>query len=533
MAITRRGLLARAAQWGGYAAAYGTMNALGLMPVATAYAGPPALPATTGRGRRVAILGAGIAGLVTAYELERAGFEVVVLEARARVGGRTWSIRDGDRIELVGEAEQKAQLSPGLYFNAGPARIPSHHQGLLGYARTLKVPLEVEVNSSRSALIQTKTANGGQPIQQRQAVNDVRGSLSELLARATQRGALDQELTAEDKERLLAFLKSYGDLSPEGRYDGSNRSGYIQPPGAADQVGTKRAPLPLRDLLGEDTVPPAILFEENILMQATMFQPVGGMDRIPVALAKALRATPLRNAVVEQIRSTASGVTVRYRDRLGGQRREVAADYAVVTIPLPVLAGIDSDFPAPVKAAIAGAIYDAANKVAFEAPRFWEREQIYGGISYTGGETSLIWYPSGGFHQETGLLVATYNAGQTAAAFQKRPLAEQVALARASVERLHPGHGGDLARPLVVNWTKVPFNQGPWLHWDQDGNDPAAYALLNQPTGRVYFSGAHLSQLPSWQEGGVLAAQRTVVELARRVAADALAGPAPKAAQHG
>ncbi|TWB34621.1 flavin monoamine oxidase family protein [Nitrospirillum pindoramense] len=533
MAITRRRLLARAAQWGGYAAAYGTMTALGLTPVPTAYAGPPALPAATGTGRRVVVLGAGIAGLVAAYELERAGFDVVMLEARDRVGGRTWSIRDGDRITLMGEADQTARLSPGLYFNAGPARIPSHHQGLLGYVRDLKVPLEVEVNSSRSALIQTRTANGGRPIQQRQAVNDVRGGLSELLAKATRRGALDQELTAEDKERLLAFLKSYGDLSPEGRYDGSDRSGYVQPPGAADQVGTKRAPLPLRDLLGEDTVPPAILFEENILMQATMFQPVGGMDRIPVALAKALKAPPRLNAVVDRIRPAPTGVTIRYRDGRTGQGHELAADYAVVTIPLPVLAGIDSDFPAAVKAAIAGAVYDAANKVAFEAPRFWEREQIYGGISYTGGETSLVWYPSGGYHQDRGLLVATYNAGATATAFQKRPLAEQVALARASVDRLHPGHGADLVKPVVVNWTKVPFNLGPWLHWDQDGNDPAAYALLNQPAGRVYFSGAHLSQLPSWQEGGVLAAQRTVVELARRVAADALAGRAPKTARHG
>jgi monoamine oxidase len=43
--------------------------------------------------------------------------------------------------------------------------------------------------------------------------------------------------------------------------------------------------------------------------------------------------------------------------------------------------------------------------------------------------------------------------------------------------------------------------------------------LLSQPEGRVYFSGAHLSQLPTWQEGAVLAAHRTIELLARRVGA--------------
>ena len=89
-------------------------------------------------------------------------------------------------------------------------------------------------------------------------------------------------------------------------------------------------------------------------------------------------------------------------------------------------------------------------------------------------------------------------------------------MSRAAVCKLHPGREGDLVNPIVVNWAKVPFNLGPWIHWDTDGNDEAGYRLLNEPDGRVYFSGAHLSQLPSWQEGGVLAARRTVAEIGRR-----------------
>lgn len=519
--ISRRDMLRRAAGAGGYATAFLALQGLGLLASSAAQAAPD-LPATLGGGRRVIVLGAGVAGLVTAYRLERAGFDVQLLEARDRVGGRTWTIRDGTRVELAGEADQVARLSEGLYFNAGPARIPSHHQGLLGYARELGVPLEVEVNSSRTARLQSDGAFGGRPIEQRQAINDVRGGLSELLAKATNRGALDQELTAADKERLVSFLRSYGDLAPDLVYRGSERAGYAVAPGAADEKSAARPPLALRDLLGDPALP-NILFEENILMQATMLEPVGGMDRIPYALAKALRRPPTLGAEVRAIRQSARGVAVTWRDRASAAETVEHADYTVVTVPLNILAKIPTDLPAPVRAAIAGARYDHAAKVAFDAPRFWEAEQIYGGLSFPDGGTGVVWYPSSGFHTPRGLLVGAYVAGPAAAAFEARSLADQAALARAAVERLHPGQGAALSNPVVVDWSKAPFNYGPWLHWDADGNDVAAYRLLNQPQGRIFLSGAHLSQLPSWQEGAVAAAHRTVGLIAERARADSLA----------
>jgi monoamine oxidase len=97
------------------------------------------------------------------------------------------------------------------------------------------------------------------------------------------------------------------------------------------------------------------------------------------------------------------------------------------------------------------------------------------------------------------------------------------------VEKLHPGHGRDLGASVVVDWNKVPFTLGPWMHWDADGNDPASYRLLSQPEGRIYFSGAHFSALPSWQEGAVFAARQTVAAIAgRAAAAAALATPSLK-----
>ena len=79
---------------------------MGLLNAPPASAEPFELPRGSGGGRKVVILGAGIAGLVSAYELRRAGWDVTVLEARDRVGGRVWTVRGGDRIVQTGRPDQ-------------------------------------------------------------------------------------------------------------------------------------------------------------------------------------------------------------------------------------------------------------------------------------------------------------------------------------------------------------------------------------------------------------------------------------------
>lgn len=213
MATTRRDFLHAVGRAGGYGAAYLTMQGMGLLPVYASTA-PLDLPKGSGKGVKVVILGAGIAGLAAADELLKAGYEVTILEARDRVGGHNWTVRNGDKVESTDGSVQKVAYEDGQYFNTGPARIPSHHQALLGYCRELGIEMEVEVNVSRSAYLRNANANGGKPVQYRRAINDTRGRVSELLAKAVNQGALDAEMTPADKERMLAFLRQYGDLSP-------------------------------------------------------------------------------------------------------------------------------------------------------------------------------------------------------------------------------------------------------------------------------------------------------------------------------
>lgn len=214
MSLTRREFLLRAGQTGGYGTAFVLMQSLGLLPVPEAAAQVP-LKLVDGRGTRVVILGGGIAGLVAAYELGKAGWSCTLLEARHRAGGRNWSVRNGTVVEFTDGTRQTCEWQPEHYLNAGPARLPSTHQTMLNYCHELGVALEVEVNSSRSALMQSDKLNGGSAVAERRVVYDMRGHISELLAKSIRKGALDEELDKNDRERIVEFLREYGDLKPD------------------------------------------------------------------------------------------------------------------------------------------------------------------------------------------------------------------------------------------------------------------------------------------------------------------------------
>jgi monoamine oxidase len=517
MTLSRRALIHLVGKSGGVAAAYHTMAAMGLLAVPQAYAGPPTLP--PGRGRPVVIIGAGIAGMVLAYELQKFGYQPKILEARTRPGGRNWSLRGGDTVTETGSTQQVTwDRNQHLYFNPGPARLPYHHEGILSYCRTLGVSLEVLCNDNRGALMQDDHAFDGAPQLNRRVMNDTRGYVAELAAKAVDKDLLAQPVSAEDKDRLRAFLRNFGALDKDFAYHGSSRAGWADPPDAT-QPGTPNQPLDLRQILASDFWRGPMQFGELSTMAATMLQPVGGMGRIGQAFGRALPGVITYQAVVMQLRRTETGARIAWKHAGSGAEHRIDAPFVVVTVPFSALSDVDADFAPATRTAMASVDYVPAAKVAFPASRrFWELDhQIYGGISWTSRDATQIWYPSGGLLREKGILVGAYIwSDDIGNAFAAKPPTQRLTDTLDDVAHLHPEAPRWLGQGVSVAWKNIPYSQSGWAEWSREAR-ATQFPVLLKGDGPYLFAGEHMSFITGWQEGAVRSAQKVLGDIAERM----------------
>jgi monoamine oxidase len=468
-------------------------------------AGPEDWPPDVGAGRSVVVLGAGIAGMVAAYELEKLGYRCTLLEAQPEAGGRVKTVRSGDTIEET-DSVQTCQFDAGeeLYFNAGPSRIAHHHERLLGYCREFGISLETFTNDNRGAWLHSPNAFGGNPQPARTVLADTRGGIAALLSTALNQGALDTELTAADQSNILAMLREFGDLDAGNVYTGTPRAGYPgQESRGAGQRGELLSPRRLEELVTEFFWSLRLSFSQGFDQQPTMLQPVGGMDRIARAFEARVASALVLNARVTEIRKLPEGVRVIYDDR-NGATVTLEADYSVITIPAPVLSGIANDFSAEHQAEINGFRYTSAVRVAFQAPRFWESEHnIYGGITWTDQDITQIWYPNNGFLEPSGIVVSAYIFdGAAGERFASLTPAERLIRTLDQASAVHPQMTRDAGSGIGVAWKKMPFQLGGW-------GTSSASALLGADDN-IYFAGEHLSILQGWQEGAVLSAYAAI-----------------------
>jgi monoamine oxidase len=521
---SRRELLTMIGKMGGGVALYQAMTALGFA-AETQFTGPPNLSGAK-PGSTVLVLGAGLAGMLAAYELTKAGYKVQILEYQDRPGGRNYSVRGGDKIVEVGGAVQTVQYAPGNYLNPGPWRIPHHHRTLLHYCKAFGVELEPFIQMNHNAFVHRKDAFGGKPQRYKELAVDFKGHVAELLGKALNAGSLDDKVTKEDKEKLIEAMRDWGVLDKDMAYTSSlkvsGQRGYDQAPGG----GVGGAPTPskvngLTDVLSSQ-IWTQMGFYFGYVMQTTMFQPKGGMDMIGKGFARQLGQMIRYNSKVTKVTQGDKGVVASWTDTKTGQTGEAKADWCVCTIPLPVLSQLDMQVGPKMQAAIKAVPYNGQVKMGLEMrSRFWEEKySIYGGHSFTDQAIGLISYPNYNFFKDgPAVLLGAFANG--AGAFQLTGMTPEqrieAALEQGSV--FHPAeYRKEYMNGASVAWSRMPWILGCTSRWTEESR-AAHYQNLVAIDGRIVLAGEHATYYGGWMEGSLLSALDAIKRLHQKALA--------------
>jgi monoamine oxidase len=519
--MTKRQLLSMIGKSAGGTAMLMAMAPLGQAQAST-FKGPISLQGGA-RGKKVLVLGGGVAGMVSALELSRAGYVVEVLEYNDRVGGRAWTVKGGDTFTEMGGVSQTCEFAPGNYINPGPWRIPTEHGGLIHYCQQLGVALEPFQQQNYNAYLHSTAAFGGVPQRYKTIQADYYGHISELLAKAVRQNALADTVSAEDGEILLESLRSWGALDRNMRYVKSNssasRRGWEKGPGG----GLTAVPIPSEPLDAHTVLQSGLwrgigghLSNEH---QHAIFQPVGGMGQIAAGFERAVGHLIRRNSKVTEIRQGDDGVTVNFVDTQSGERLSTSADYCICTIPLSVLAQIPLNVGPTLASAISAVPYRPSVKIGLEfSRRFWEQdEQIYGGITSTDLPISQISYPSYGYgSQGPGVLLGAYTGGSISYELTAQSPAERVRRAVEWGAEIHPQYRQEFMNGVAIGWHRVPWTLGCFGIWS-DESRATHYENLCQMDGRFMIAGEHASYIGGWIEGAVTSALDAVGRLHQRV----------------
>ncbi len=499
-------------------ASYLTMLGFGLIPEAKA---EPLNLQRNKANKKIIILGAGLAGMSSAYELIKLGYEVTILEARSRPGGRVWTVRGGTTETEIGGITQTCKFDKGLYYNGGAARIPHNHKLSLHYCREFNIPLEIFMNVNEGAYYYSEGTGklSNKPVKIREIHADVRGYTNELLTKAIDKKALDEEVTKEDLEKLSAYLKEEGDLDIMKKYKGSERHGYKRQGGYGEQSPELASPHLLHDIVESGLFHPAFsnVGEYTFNQQPVMLQPVGGMDALPYAFAQRLEGKIQFQAEVQEIRKTSPGVKIVYKDKTGTVK-EILGDYCICTIPLPVLKGITSDLSSDVRRAADFVPYMNTGKIGLQFKRrFWEEDDnIFGGISKTNMDITQIFYPSYNFMGKKGVLKGYYNFHDRALRLGNLSLAEREKVALEQGGKIHPQYKTEFESSFSLAWQKINYSKGGWAEYSESARK-RFYPALIKPDDEIYLAGEHTSHLTAWMAGALESANSVVTQIHKRV----------------
>ena len=496
--------------------------------------------ADRGRGRKsVTIIGAGMAGLVAALELEALGHSVRILEASGETRGRAWTHHFAD----------------GLYGEFGPMRVPEHHDLTHHYIARCDLELRRFVTSHENLScfydirgVRTRMRDARTNLYPRFDLSPQQREDEippKMLARAvsdTMEGLTDAERASLRTGNLASHRLREIDRTTIGEYlrmrCGDDATELIGAATGLETMFDRTATMLLRDALTAT----GNRFDEI----------VGGIDLLPRSLAKQVKGEIVLHAPVRGLRQRDDG-TIDLTVQRDGTLTTETADIVLCAIPFAVLHHLEIDPPfGPSKSfAVRNLGYESSTKVVLHCRRrFWESDYgIAGGASQSDLLFRALYYPSdnavavtepqptrarfntmyGGYENGEfaprdptvsvgpGVLLASYTWGQDARRLGQLAPEDRVRVVVQQIARIHPeiAEAGMVDDFATMFWDSYPWTNASFAELlpgqqSQIHNDAIA------PEGAIYFAGEHTSLDTGWIQGAIASAHRAVGEIVVR-----------------
>jgi len=431
--------------------------------------------------QKVIIIGAGLAGLGAAYQLDKNGHSVTVLEARLRAGGRVMTMRH--------------PFADDLYAETGGEWINSAHQHIIMLAK--EMGLELREGYGKGGLFR----NGR--------------LMSHAEARDRIPGMARLQTAVQDLQKDI----NVGELpsrSARRELDGLSYLEYLRLGGVDEEaIAIERQHINGLMTVKLEEISAMHMAYEFALPQEEDKQEmriVGGNDQLPRRLAERLGDRVRFGRPAVSIEHDQGGVRVRYKE--DDRVRSMDADHVIIAIPASCARNLKYEpaLPEESERALNAVGYGRVMKTLIQTRRrFWEEAEPPFESVGTDTEVGGIYHSSQSLKRQRGILTF-YSGGSCADAMANYGLAERLAHAKEICGQIWPGMNQLCEQGVCQHWNAEAWTRGSYAFF-APGQNTTVREWLRQPVGRLHFAGEHTSVWQGYMHGAVESGFRAAREI--------------------